>query len=141
MKNAIRTALSTAALVAALALPGASKASGQVYFQGNFPLPHGRISVGVGDFTVGAYVPYPYVDQIEYVPDYGYGFYCDGAWVPVRQYSRGWVVYRRPFFVERDRLYRYRNFDRFDRFNRFDRFDRFDRRHDRYWDGRGWRHY
>jgi hypothetical protein len=138
MKNAIRTALSATALCAALALPAASKASGQVFFQGNFPLPHGRISVGVGGpaFDVGAYVPSPYIDQIEYVPGYGYGFYCDDGWVPVRRYSRGWVVYQRPFFIERERLYGHRGFDRFNRFDRQDRFDRrsdrFDRRSDRF---------
>ena len=164
MKNAVRTAMSAAALIAALTLAGASTASGQVHFQGNFPLPHGRISVGVGApaFDVGTYVPSPYVEQIEYVPDYGYGFYCDGGWVPVRRYSRGWVVYQRPFVIARERLYGYRGYDRFNRFDGYDRFDRrfdrydrfnrygrFDHRYDRYdhdrydrdryWDGHRWR--
>src|SRR5260370_29397853 len=109
MKNAVRIALSATALCAGLAFAGASTASGQVFFQGDFPGPHGRISVNVGapDFAVGAYVPSPYVDQIEYVPDYGYGFYCDGGWVPVRHYAHDWVVYQRPFFIERERLYRH----------------------------------
>jgi len=134
MKNAVRIALSATALCAGLAVAGASTAKGQVFFQGNFPVPHGRISVGVGApaFAVGAYVPSPYVDQIEYLPDYGYGFYCDEGWVPVRRYGRGWVVYQRPFFIERERLYGYRGYDRFNRFDRFNRYDRFDRRYDRY---------
>ena len=132
MKNAVRIALSATALCAGLAFAGASTASGQVFFQGNFPSPHGRISVGVGApaFAVGAYVPSPYVDQIEYLPDYGYGFYCDGGWVPVRRYARGWVVYQRPFFIERERLYGYRSYDRFNRFDRGGRFDRYDRNRD-----------
>jgi hypothetical protein len=125
MKNAVRTALSATALCAGLAFAGASTASGQVFFRGNFPVPHGRISVGVGApaFAVGAYVPSPYVDQIEYVPDYGYGFYCDGTWVPVRQYARGWVVYQRPFVIARERLFGFRSSDRFNRFDRGGRFD------------------
>ena len=125
MKNAVRIALSATALCAGLAVAGASTAKGQVFFQGNFPVPHGRISVGVGApaFAVGAYVPSPYIDQIEYVPDYGYGFYCDGAWVPVRQYARGWVVYQRPFVIARERLFGFRGSDRFNRFDRGGRFD------------------
>src|SRR5713101_6627728 len=128
MKNAIRIALSATALCAGLAVAGVATAKGQVYFQGNFPVPHGRISVGVGApaFAVGAYVPSPYVDQIEYVPDYGYGFYCDGGWVPVRRYAHGWMVYQRPFAIERERLYRYRSHDRF---NRYDRYGGYDRRY------------
>ena len=137
MRNAFRTALSATALCAGLAFAGASTASGQVFFQGNFPVPHGRISVGVGApaFAVGAYVPSPYYDQIEYVPGYGYGFYCDGAWVPVRQYARGWVVYQRPFVIARERLFGFHgsnHFTRFDR-NRGGRIDRYDRNRD----GRG----
>jgi hypothetical protein len=140
MKNAVRTALSATALCAGLAFVGASAASGQVFFQGNFPVPHGRISVGVGvpAFAVGAYVPGPYIGQIVYVPGYGYGFYCDGAWVPVRQYARGWVVYQRPFVIARERLFGFHGshrFTRFDRGGRFDsnrdgRIDRFDRNRD-----------
>ena len=132
MRNAFRTALSATALCAGLAFAGASTASGQVFFRGNFPAPHGRISVRVGApaFAVGAYVRSPYVDQIEYLPDYGYGFYCDGAWVPVRQYARGWVVYQRPFVVARERLFGFRGSDRFTRFDRGGRFDRFDRNRD-----------
>jgi len=153
MKNAVRIALSATALCAGLAVAGASTAKGQVFFQGNFPVPNGRISVGVGApaFAVGAYVPSPYVDEIEYVDGYGYGFYCDGAWVPVRQYARGWVVYQRPFVIARERLFGFHGsnrFSRFDRGGRFDsnrdvRIDRFDRnrggridRNDRNRDGR-----
>jgi hypothetical protein len=136
MKNAVRIALSATALCAGLAFVGASTASGQVFFRGNFPAPHGRISVRVGGpaFAVGAYVPSPYVDQIEYLPDYGYGFYCDEGWVPVRRYGSGWVVYQRPFFIERGRLYGYRGYNRFNRFDRGGRFDRFDRNRDRRFD-------
>lgn len=132
MKNAFRIVLSATALCAGLAVAGASPAKAQVFFQGNFPVPHGRISVGVGApaFAVGAYVSSPYIDQIEYVPGYGYGFYCDGAWVPVRQYARGWVVYQRPFVIARERPFGFRGSDRIARFDRGGRFDRFDRNRD-----------
>ncbi len=48
MKRAVRIALGSAALATSLAFAGASPANAQVQFEGSIPLPHGRISVGVG---------------------------------------------------------------------------------------------
>jgi hypothetical protein len=73
MRKAIRIAVGGAALLAALAFFVPSTAQAQVRFYGRFPLPHGSISVGVGNpyyrgygfygyrrFPVGSYVPYGY---------------------------------------------------------------------------------
>ena len=154
MKTAGRTLFLAAGLSVALALAGAPSAGGQVFFQGNFPLPHGHLSVGVGvpPFAVGAYVPVPYADQIYYRPSYGYGFTCDEGWVPVRPYGDRWIVTGRPFAAYGYRSYRFRDrddywYDRYDRrYDRDDRrFERRDgRRHDfgrrRDWDhDRDWR--
>ena len=130
MSSTIRKSLAAAGFFAALALGGAQAAQGQVFFQGNFPVPHGHISIGIGapGFLIGGYVPAPYVGQIVFVPGYGYGFYCDQGFVPVTSYGGRWVVSHRPY-----RLARYGHYDRrygyYDR--RYDRDDRF--RHD---DGR-----
>ena len=110
MKKAIRIALGTAVLAGGLAVVGASPANAQVRFEGSFPLPHGRISVGVGDggygyggFGVGAYVPYGY--DVYENPDYGYGFEYDNYWYPCEQYGSQWVIIGAPVFFHRD--YRY----------------------------------
>ncbi len=94
--------LAAAAIATVLvALP--SSANAQVAFGGTFRGPHGSFSIGVGGFEpiIGAYVPSPYVDQIYYLPDYGYGFYYDNEWVPCEQYGSGWVIAGSPFFIER----------------------------------------
>jgi hypothetical protein len=100
MKKSLILAVAAGATVL-VALP--SSANAQVAFGGTFRGPHGSFSIGVGGFEpiVGAYVPSPYVDQIYYLPDYGYGFYYDNDWVPVRQYGSEWVISGSPFFVER----------------------------------------
>jgi len=110
MKKAIRIALGSAVLAGGLAVVGASPANAQVRFRGSFPLPHGRISIGVGDggygyggFGVGAYVPYGY--NVYENPDYGYGFEYDNYWYPCEQYGSQWVIIGAPVFFHRD--YRY----------------------------------
>lgn len=141
--KSIRIALASTALVAGLAVAGSKPAAAQVSFSGSFPLPHGRISVGIGDpfFRVGSYVPYGYTVIED--PTYGYGFYYRSRWIPVEPYGSTWVVCERPYFRERGFArpysygYGYRNFEnrRFDD-RRFDnrRFD--DRRFDGRRDGR-----
>src|SRR5207253_8601116 len=78
MKKAIRIALGSAVLAGGLAVAGASPANAQVRFRGSFPLPHGRISIGVGDggygyggFGGGGYVPHGYNGYED--PGYGHG--------------------------------------------------------------------
>ncbi len=117
MSSSIRRSLVAAGFSAALALAGARPAQGQV-FRGNFPVPHGRISVGVGvpSFAVGTYVPAPYANQVVYQAGYGYGFACDAGWVPVRAYGSRWIVTERPSRISRDnrddRRFESRPFDR-----------------------------
>jgi hypothetical protein len=105
MKRAIRIALGSAVLAGGLAVLGASPANAQVRFEGSFPLPHGRISIGVGDvgFGVGSYVPYGY--DVYEDPNYGYGFEYDSYWYPCEQYGSRWVIVSAPVFFHRD--YRY----------------------------------
>jgi len=165
MKKAIRVALGSAVLAGGLAVVGASPATAQVRFEGSFPLPHGRISVGVGDggygyggFGVGAYVPYGY--DVYENPDYGYGFEYDNYWYPCEQYGTQWVIVGAPVFFHRDyryvRPYRSYGYYGYSRpysygyyshpYQRYDyrRYDyrRYDgRRYDRRWDRRsrdGW---
>jgi hypothetical protein len=103
MKKAIRITLGSAVLAGGLAVVGASPANAQVRFEGSFPLPHGRISVGVGDprFGVGSYVPYGY--NVYDNPDYGYGFEYEDQWFPCEQYGSQWVIIGAPvFFGHRD---------------------------------------
>jgi len=98
MKRSLRIALGSAALVAGLAVAGTSPAAAQVSFSGSFPLPHGQISIGVGDpyFSVGSYVPYGYTVIED--PTYGYGFYYQSRWIPVRPYGSTWVIGAQPYF-------------------------------------------
>jgi hypothetical protein len=100
MKKSLILAIGAVAAVL-VALP--SSANAQVAFGGTFRGPHGSVSIGVGGFEpiVGAYVPSPYIDQIYYLPDYGYGFYYDDEWVPCQQYGSAWVISAAPFFLER----------------------------------------
>lgn len=156
MKRSIRIALGTAAMAAALTVAGASSAQAQVRFSGSFPLPHGRISIGIGDpfFSVGSYVPYGYTVIED--PTYGYGFWYRDRWIPTEQIGSSWVVSERPFFggayvspgygyyrpyarSYRPYVYGGRSFDhrRFDRRDgRFDHDRRFDRRDGRFDRGR-----
>ncbi|HEY6147406.1 MAG TPA: hypothetical protein VIZ69_06895 [Thermoanaerobaculia bacterium] len=149
MKRSLRIGLATAALGIGLAFVRPSAAHAQVSFFGRFPLPHGSLSIGVGSpvYPVGSYVPYGYADRIEYLPDYGYGFYCDtGEWIPVQQYGTQWIVIQRPvvrgYAVRPFRSYSYRD-DGYRRFSRddrrFDRNDRNDRRFDRRFENRRYR--
>jgi hypothetical protein len=139
MRKAIRIVVGGAVLAAAMAFFVPSTAQGQVSFSGRFPLPHGSLSVGVGDpysggygyygyggFPVGSYVPYGY--RVIYRPRLGYGFYSPGFacrthriyhshWIPVRRYHARYVVVERPV-VER-RVYDDRYSD--DRYYRGDR--------------------
>jgi len=98
MKNGIRIALASAAMVAGLAVAGAKPAAAQVSFSGSIPLPHGRISIGIGDpfFRVGSYVPYGYTVVED--PTYGYGFYYGARWIPVQPYGSSWIVVNQPYF-------------------------------------------
>jgi hypothetical protein len=161
MREAIRIVVGSAALAAALAFFVPSTAQAQVRFYGRFPLPHGSISVGVGDpyyrgygyygyraFPVGSYVPYGY--RVIYEPTLGYGFYSPAFycglhgvyhshWVPVRSYGARYIVVERPFIGgysgRYDRPYsgdRYYGRDYGRRYSRRD----FDRRDFRRWDRR-----
>lgn len=107
MKKAIRIALGSAVLAGGLAVVGASPANAQVRFEGSFPLPHGRISVGVGDvgYGVGSYVPYGY--DVYENPDYGYGFEYEDYWYPCEQYGTRWVIVGAPVFFGGYHDYRY----------------------------------
>ncbi len=97
MSTQFRIAIAAAALMAGLSFAGASRANAGVSFRGTFPLPHGSISIGIGDptFGVGAFVPYGYI--VENDPEYGYGFYYGDSWIPCRPYQSRWVVCDRPF--------------------------------------------
>jgi hypothetical protein len=97
MRNPIRVALASTALLAGVAVAGASPANAQVSFQGSFPLPHGSVSIAIGDpaFAVGAYVPTGYA--VAPLPGYGDGFAYRDRWIPVRPYAPRWVVCARPY--------------------------------------------
>ena len=138
MKKSLILAVAAIAAVL-LALP--SSANAQVAFGGTFRGPHGSFSIGVGGFEpiVGAYVPSPYVDQIYYLPDYGYGFYYDNDWVPVEQYGSGWVISGSPFFVERPFVRSYGFYSRPFFGHRTFRRDWDDHRFGRGWEGRSFR--
>jgi len=134
MRKAIRIAIVSAAAAVALFFPFQSSADAQVRFEGRFRLPHGDISVGVGDpyygrgygyygypaYPVGSYVPYGY--RVIRRPRLGYGFHSPrfacrshgvyhSHWVPVRSYGRRYIVVERPAVIERyvDRSDRYRD--------------------------------
>ena len=98
MRNVLRLGVMSAALVAGLTVTSVSRADVAVSFSGTFPLPHGQISIGVGDpyFRVGAFVPVGY--QIYARSGYGYGFAYNNRWIPVRPYGDGWRVCGRPYF-------------------------------------------
>jgi hypothetical protein len=100
MRNVLRHVVMSAALLAGLAVTGGSRtdAGVSVGFSGTFPLPHGQISIGVGDpyFHVGAYVPVGY--QVYARSGYGYGFAYNDHWIPVRPYGGAWRVCGSPYF-------------------------------------------
>ena len=162
MKKALRIGLATAGVAAGLSFAGASAASAQVSFHGDFPLPHGRISIGIGhSFAAGSYVPHGY--RVYSRPSYGYGFYgpvfsCGAHglyhshWIPVRRHQRRWVILDSPSYYP---YHSYRRFNRYHdgygygrrghvdkRYYRSDRGHRFDRDHrDRRFDRDGRRHH
>ena len=98
MKNVLRYVVMSAALTAGLAVTGGSRADAGVSFSGTFPLPHGQISIGIGDpyFRVGAFVPVDY--QVYARSGYGYGFAYNNRWIPVRRYGDAWRVCDSPYF-------------------------------------------
>ena len=99
MTRATRIALGAAGLAIGIAVAGAAPASAQVQFYGSFPVPFGRITVGVPGpaFALGAFVPYGHV--VSYDPYYGYGFVYGNQWISCRPYGRRWIVAnRRPFY-------------------------------------------
>jgi hypothetical protein len=141
MKKAVRIAMGSGALVAGLAVAGASTASAQVRVGGTVRLPHGDISFSIGDrFPIGGYVPYGY-DVYQDV-DYGYGFAYEDQWIPCEPRGTQWVIVAAPVhYVHRDHRYRtYRN-DRYGYsrdYRTYRRDDRNYRRDDRRWrDDRG----
>jgi hypothetical protein len=119
MKKAIRFTMVAAAMAAVIVVFTPSAAQAQVRFEGHFRLPHGSVAIGVGDpyvyygapaYPIGSYVPYGY--RVIEDPRFGYGFYSPAFvcrvhhirhrhWVPVRRYSRRWVVIERPYFSSR----------------------------------------
>ena len=121
MKRAIRFTMVAAAMAAAVVVLSPSAAQAQVRIEGRFRLPHGNIAIGVGDpyydvyygapaYPVGSYVPYGY--RVITDPRFGYGFYSPAFacrlhhvrhrhWIPVRRYSRRWVVIERPYYSGR----------------------------------------
>ena len=136
MTKRYRLALGSAVLVGGLAFAGTSNANAQVSFRGSFPLPHGRISVNIGDpvYQVGAYAP----DDCDIYqhPDYGYGFVSGERFVPVREYEGRWIVTSAPTrFSRRYDDWRYaRVYRRAAERHRYER--RYDRRDDRRYDRR-----
>ncbi len=98
MSNVLRHVVMSAALVTGLAVTGGSRADAGVSFSGTFPLPHGQISIGIGDptFHVGVFVPVNY--QIYARAGYGYGFAYNNRWIPVRPYGNAWRVCEGPYF-------------------------------------------
>ena len=124
MKRAIRTVVVSAAVAGALLFLIPSPGEAQVRVQGRFRVPHGRISIGIGDpyyrggyyggyygspaYPVGSYVPYGY--RVIRRPRLGYGFYSPSSycrthrvyhthWIPVRSYRRRYIVVERPVVV------------------------------------------
>ena len=147
MTNRYRLALGSAVLVGGLAFAGTSNANAQVSFRGSFPLPHGRISVNVGDpgYQVGTYAPDD-CDIYEH-PDYGYGFVSGTSFVPVREYDGSWIVtsaptrfsrryddwrYTRVYRRAAERRWYERRDDRRDDRRDYRRDRRYDRRDDRW---------
>lgn len=143
MKKAFRIALGSAVLAGGLAVMGASPANAQVRFEGSFPLPHGRISIGVGDvgFGVGSYVPYGY--DVYEDPDYGYGFEYEDQWYPCEEYGTRSVIVDSPvYYGHRDygyvRPYRSHGYGYSQPYHRYD-YRTYGRDDYRRWDHRSYR--
>ncbi len=100
MTKGFRIALGTAAVAAGLTFAGAAPAAAQVRISGSFPLPHGRISIGIGApaFPIGSYVPYGY--EVYSRQDYGYGFEYESRWIPVRRNGSRWIVCDPPVLTQ-----------------------------------------
>ena len=111
MSRAIRIAIGSAALVAGLAVAGASPASAQVRVWGSFPVPHGRVSVniggggygyggygygGYGAFPIGGYVPYGY--EVYQDPSYGWGFVYGDQWIACEPRGSQFIIIAAPVF-------------------------------------------
>ena len=99
MKKVTRIALGAAGLAIGIAVAGASPASAQVGFVGSFPVPFGRITVGVPApvFSIGAFVPPGFVVVND--PYYGYGFAYGDQWISCQPYGSRWIIAeRRPFY-------------------------------------------
>jgi len=127
--------LGSAVLVGGLAVAGASTANAQVSFSGSFPLPHGRISVNVGDpvYRVGTFAP-DNCDIYEH-PAYGYGFIAGERFIPVREYQGRWVVTSAPTRISR----RYDDWRFAKVYRRASERRIYERRYDRRDDRRDWR--
>ena len=99
MKKVTRITLGAAGLAIGIAVAGAAPASAQVGFVGSFPVPFGRITVGVPApvFTLGAFVPPGFVVVND--PYYGYGFAYGGQWISCQPYGSRWIIAeRRPYY-------------------------------------------
>jgi hypothetical protein len=116
MQKTIRTAAVSAAFAGALLFLTPAPGKAQVRVEGRFRLPHGSISVGVGDpyyrrgysggyyrhsggyygspaYPVGSYVPYGY--RVIRRPRFGYGFYSPSfACRAHRVYHSHWIPVR-----------------------------------------------
>lgn len=145
MISRLRIAMGSAVLMAGLALADARPANAQVQFEGFFPLPHGRISIGIGNpgFPVGAAVPYGY--SVYSDPTYGYGFYYGDSWIPCEPYGNGWIVVERPVYFGNGYVRPYRRYRHYSRpygyysrpYRRWDdRRERFERRERERWEHR-----
>jgi len=109
MNKTIRKAVLGVAAAGALLFLAPSPGEAQVRVEGRFRVPHGRISIGIGDpyyrggyyghpaYPVGSYVPYGY--RVIRRPRLGYGFYYRSRWIPVRPYGRRYIVVQRPIVV------------------------------------------
>ncbi|MGH9443682.1 MAG: hypothetical protein ACRD16_15570 [Thermoanaerobaculia bacterium] len=99
MRKGIRISLGAAVVTMGVALVGAPAANAQVRFEGSFPLPHGRITIGSGGvrFQVGGFVPRGYAVYDD--PDYGYGFYDGDEWIPCGQQDGRWVILGSPVYL------------------------------------------
>jgi hypothetical protein len=95
----ISNGLLAATAAGALLLATPSSARAQVAFGGTIAGPHGSFSIGIGSpvFPVGGYVPYPYAQQVYFVPGYGYGFYYGAQFIPCERIGPRWVVVSAPF--------------------------------------------
>ena len=125
MKKTFRNATVGAALAAVSMFLVPSAGQAQVRVEGRFRLPHGDISIGVGEpyygrdpyyggyygspaYPVGSYVPYGY--RVIQHDRLGYGFASPAFacrahrvhhshWVPVQRVRSRWVVVQQPVLV------------------------------------------